>query len=591
MSLVESGQVKKGIGEIIPEALKGATADRASVIMGRTTTKYYPNGAQTLRSDQNRTIQFRLASSEMLDPMTAYLNLRVLAHNPKTRMEDYVHSIIQKAVLKVGGVEAENIDRVDLCHKLMAYATSPKQYYEHTAAVAQGAWKYAPRVGQRLRIDNGTAAVTALVPDVDASGSLYHDNSYPYFPETNPLWNQGHTSAIDAAGGVNVGNSLGGTIGAGTHFAIPLSEIFGFFKTSKYIPLFVLGALDIELTFNSYAACMFEGTNARVSATAAPLPSGVIVDALSGTDNVVPDAQRVYEVRDIAINVDTCAADPTYSMIVQQMASQSETGFEIPFTSMVSQQKTISNAGKNTISINRGVSFLRSVVVGMRPVVYVNEPKRQKSSFYYADTFKSFSMSIGNKRYPQNPITNTTQSYEELLKSFGLHNNIHSGSVLTPGRYHGKTDPIRGNQGAVFYDSDLMTYTDGARSNAGTPIAAGPLIDTSRQFNQLFLLGLNTEKVLQSNVLSGVNLRMSGFNIVLDLELQTTSEALAELKSRHNIVLNADPANAAAWTAIKTEAARHKPSFCFYDYDVEVSTVLLIDKSISIRADQVSVAE
>lgn len=584
MSLVESGQVKKGIGEIIPEALKGATADRASVIMSRTTTKYYPNGAQTIRSDQNRTLQFRLASSEMLDPMTAYLNLRVLAHNPKTRMEDYVHSIIQKAVLKIGGVEAENVDRVDLCHKMMAYASSPQQYYAHTAAVMQGAWKYTPRIGQRLNVDNGAGAVNSGEPAVDAGGSLYHSSSYAYFPETNPLWNQGHAQA-GAADADELSNSLGDrTIGYGTHFAIPLSEIFGFFKTSKYIPLFVLGAIDIEITFNSYSACMFEGLVAQPDANVATAVN-LLADAAE-----VPDAERVYEVRDIAINVDTCAADPTYSMIVQQMASQSETGLEIPFTSMVSQQKTISNAGKNTISINRGVSFLRSVVVGMRPVVYVNEPKRQKSSFYYADTFKSFSMSIGNKRYPQNPITSTTQSYEELLKSFGLHNNIHSGSVLTPDRYHGKSDPLRGIQGAIDYDAALMSYSNKGNAVTGVPLAAG-LSEVSRQYNQLFLLGLNTEKVLQSNVLSGVNLRMSGFNIVLDLELQTTSEALAELASRNHVVVTAAPANAAAWLTIQKAAARHKPSFTFYDYDIEVTTVMLIDKAISVRADQVSVAE
>lgn len=584
MSLVESGQVKKGIGEIIPEALKGATADRASVIMARTTTKYYPNGAQTIRSDQNRTLQFRLASSEMLDPMTAYLNLRVLAHHPKTHMEDYVHSIIQKAVLKIGGVECENVDRVDLCHKLMAYASSPQQYYQHTAAVMQGAWKFAPRHGMQVTVDDNANGPLQANSDrvTNAAGGLYHDNSYGHFPETNPLWNQGHTSEADYNAN-NTTTSLGDrSVGYGTHFAIPLSEIFGFFKTTKYVPTFVLGAIDIEITFNPYSACMFEGKLSRVTANGAiqaevsAQAPGLDGAARGAETAVVPDALRVYEVRDIAINIDTCAADPTYSMIVQQMASQSETGLELPFTSMVSQQKTISNAGKNTISINRGVSFLRSVIVGMRPVVYVNEPTRQKSSFYYADTFKSFAMSIGNKRYPQNPITSTTQSYEELLKGFGLHNNIHSGSVLTPERYKGKVDPLRSFQaGGVVYDHNLMSLT-----SAGTPLATAALFDAVRQYNQLFLLGLNTEKVLQSNVLSGVNLRMSGFNIVLDVELQTKSEAVAELRGRHHI--KADE---------KELAARHKPSYAFYDYDIEVTTVMLIDKAISIRADQVSVAE
>ncbi len=43
--------------------------------------------------------------------------------------------------------------------------------------------------------------------------------------------------------------------------------------------------------------------------------------------------------------------------------------------------------------------------------------------------------------------------------------------------------------------------------------------------------------------------------------------------------------------AHKADAARLKPSLVWADYDVEVNTLMLIDKSVSIRADQVSVAE
>jgi hypothetical protein len=125
--IVESGTPSRGMGEIIPEVAKlGAGADRASVILSRTTTRYYPNGAQTIKSNANRTLQFRIAASSMLDPMTSYLTFRALAHDPRTRLEDYAHSFIQKAVLKCGGVEIENIDRVDLAHRMLAYATSPQ---------------------------------------------------------------------------------------------------------------------------------------------------------------------------------------------------------------------------------------------------------------------------------------------------------------------------------------------------------------------------------------------------------------------------------------------------------------------------------
>ena len=578
--IVESGTPSKGMGEIIPEVAKlGAGADRASVILSRTTTRYYPNGAQTIKSNANRTIQFRIAASSMLDPMTSYITFRALAHDPRTRVEDYAHSFIQKAVLKCGGVEIENIDRVDLAHRMLAYATSPKQYYEHTAAACQGAWKYAPKAGAALY---GTNAANAPVVSQKAAnqapvGSTLHPDSYPYFAEDNPLWNQG--AAVDDR---TLGTSV---IGQGTHFQIPLSEVFGFFKTSKYIPLFCLGALDIELTMNDYANCCFEGHVYKfANAGAANYPYNALdVRAVDGTaldGNAVAAAKRVYELRDIRIHTDLCDADPVFTMLITQMSSQSATGLQIPFTSCVMQQKVISNAGRNTISINKGVSFLRSVVVAMRPLPLTNTPMRQKSNFMYGDTFSQYQMTIGNKLYPQNPISDTTESYVELLKSMGLHNNIASGSVLTKDIYTGRTDTLKSVAGGVLDDTDRMSILGGT---AGTPLAVGTLVDVDQQHKQQFLLGLNTEKVLQAGVLSGVNLRLSGFNIVLDLQLQTRTEALAELTANTGLAFTAD--------THKADAARLKPSLVWYDYDVEINTLMLIDKSVSIRADQVSVAE
>jgi len=583
--IVESGTPQKGMGEIIPEVAKlGAGADRASVILSRTTTRYYPNGAQTIKSNANRTLQFRIAASSMLDPMTSYITFRALAHDPRTRLEDYAHSFIQKAVLKCGGVEIENIDRVDLAHRMLAYATSPKQYYEHTAAACQGAWKYAPKAGAALY---GTAVADSPVVagkrtggvalNQASIGSALHPDSYPYFAEENPLWNQG--DARDTIG--TLGTS---TIGQGTHFQIPLSEIFGFFKTSKYIPLFCLGALDIELTMNDYANCCFEGHVYKFdNGNPNNFPHNALdvrpVDGTALNGNAVEAAKRVYELRDIRIHTDLCDADPVFTMLITQMASQSATGLQIPFTSCVLQQKVISNAGRNTISINKGVSFLRSVVVAMRPLPLTNTPMRQKSNFMYGDTFSQYQMTIGNKNFPQNPITDTTESYVELLKSMGLHNNISSGSVLTKDVYTGRVDSLRSFGGGVLDDTERMTVLGGT---VGQPIA-GTLVDVDQQAKQQFLLGLNTEKVLQAGILSGTNLRLSGFNIVLDLQLQTRTEALAELTSNTGLAMNVDDH--------KADAARLKPSLVWYDYDVEVNTLMLIDKSVSIRADQVSVAE
>jgi hypothetical protein len=578
--IVESGTPSRGMGEIIPEVAKlGAGADRASVILSRTTTRYYPNGAQTIKSNANRTLQFRIAASSMLDPMTSYLTFRALAHDPRTRLEDYAHSFIQKAVLKCGGVEIENIDRVDLAHRMLAYATSPKQYYEHTATACQGAWKYASKPGAALYATNAAGApVNSLKAANNASvGSALHPDSYPYFAEDNPLWNQG--AAVDDR---TLGTSV---IGQGTHFTLPLSEIFGFFKTSKYIPLFCLGALDIELTMNDYANCCFEGHVYKfANAGAANFPFNALdvrnVDGVALDANAVPAAKRVYELRDIRIHTDLCDADPVFTMLITQMASQSATGLQIPFTSCVLQQKVISNAGRNTISINKGVSFLRSVVVAMRPLPLTNTPMRQKSNFMYGDTFSQYQMTIGNKLFPQNPISDTTESYVELLKSMGLHNNIASGSVLTKDIYTGRVDTLRAVAGGVLDDTDRMTLPG---ATAATPLAVGVIVDVDQQAKQQFLLGLNTEKVLQAGVLSGVNLRLSGFNIVLDLQLQTRTEALAELTARTGLAMNID--------AHKPDAARLKPSLVWYDYDTEVNTLMLIDKSVSIRADQVSVAE
>jgi len=600
-----------GLSEIIPESLKIAGADRASVVLARSTATYYPTGSQTIRSDQNRTTTIRLASSEFIDPATAYLNFRALVHNPKTRHDDFINSLIDRVVVRVGGVEVENITDYGSMYRLLAMPSMPHQHYQHTASLQQGAWRYVQREGQRLTVSSarvlqdGTTATylddlgvvcvaytaggtSGMEPNIYLGSAI--TNGWGYSFTYNALWGQGNSSATDSAAVGDAKFSHGGsTIGRGSHFQIPLSELSGLMSTNKYLCLPLLGSVDLEITWAPYNKCMVEShvTVADRNGIHEDITNAAYVTAYGAAAAAVTNALRVYEVRDITVTVDTVAMDPTYSMFFQQLASQSQTGITIPFTSHVCQTKNFTPGGTQTLTYNKGVSFLKSVILGLRPSVLVNNPLRLKSDFYGADVFRSLQFELGGKSYPQNALTNTTATYQELMKAFNTHNNIHSGGLLSRDVYNGYKGS---NNNILTIDTAVMDFGTGASIPPSTTVMDRLVPLTPKQ---QFIMGMNYERVLgQPNVLSGVSMKTSGYNLLVNLGLQTKSEVEAELLAFHNVGAPAAGDSAQVILEKKEKASEFKPSWRYFSaYDVECLAVMVIDKAITLRMDTVSVAD
>ena len=55
-------------------------------------------------------------------------------------------------MVRVGGVEVENITDYASMYRLLAMPSMPHQHYQHTASLQQGAWRYVQREGQRLTV-------------------------------------------------------------------------------------------------------------------------------------------------------------------------------------------------------------------------------------------------------------------------------------------------------------------------------------------------------------------------------------------------------------------------------------------------------
>lgn len=129
-----------------PSNVKGLLTGKAismqEAIRNRSTERFRVQGG-SVYSDTNRTIQFRLTSSQYADMTTACLHYNLVKDSPLQLTEDLtVLSSIESARITIAGKEVE---RINQCRALkpIVYTSCSKEYYDTTLSMA-GAWKYKP---------------------------------------------------------------------------------------------------------------------------------------------------------------------------------------------------------------------------------------------------------------------------------------------------------------------------------------------------------------------------------------------------------------------------------------------------------------
>ena len=126
-SKFESSVIPKNLGDL----LQGKVLNMTSAVRDRTTTKFRVQGSSNY-SNNNRTIQFRLTSSNYADLSTACLHWKLKRDSTLQATEDLAMlSAIESARLLIAGKEVERVNNVRAL-KPIIYTKCSSDYYNTT---------------------------------------------------------------------------------------------------------------------------------------------------------------------------------------------------------------------------------------------------------------------------------------------------------------------------------------------------------------------------------------------------------------------------------------------------------------------------
>ena len=267
-SKFETSVIPKNLGDL----MNGKVMNMTSAVRDRTTQKFRVQGSSTY-SNNNRTIQFRLTSSNYADLSTATLHWRLKRDSTLQATEDLcMLSAIESARLMIAGKEVE---RINSCRALkpIIYTKCSSDYYNTTLSLA-GCWKFRPcRTGVLATNSSATSA-----PNNDSRANLSADNTYTIALPAGQPGDNGANIILDplrvmllphtATSTTNFGTgSATANLGYGTHsgsFGHPTNSQATSYSSYRIaynnpVPSNLLGGLVLENSFNPYTGSLTDG--------------------------------------------------------------------------------------------------------------------------------------------------------------------------------------------------------------------------------------------------------------------------------------------------------------------------------------------
>ena len=527
------------IQEVLPGALQYSGASMSSTVQNRQTSKFFPVGTDTYTPNGNKNIQFRLSSNNYIDPTTTMLNFHVQTTHEGTVISDLVTSIFQKVQLKIGGILVESHDQFGEAFRHLFYSSCSEDYYRHYAHAQLGAYLHKPSQARSVKVytpanpENAADDVYLCGlagPDItsgqNTAGLLMRNNGIPIWYEDTGLSLNQH----------NLGYNV----------SIPLSFLFGVFRTGKYLPLRNFGEIMVEITLNDYQNCCYQFN--RINNNDGILRAG-------DTNGLLATLDRSYNVRGLSITTDILTLDPVYVSLMDNLVA-SDAGIILPFETYTTSLHQMPWQGMHTILISKGASHLKSVYFFMKPAAIVNSRWHRKEDTYFMNRIANYQFTIGSDVFPLNRVESTNVAIQELSKALGHLSSTQRSSLLDRNTYLGlKTNGHETIQQYPTWNANGVNYD----------------IQTWRHMNPVFSMGsigLNTERVIGagSQTLSGINTKLRGYNIQLQLHF-------------------GDPG------ALHGTSAAHFADFNFQNTDILGYSTIHQDKLLIIKNSAVAVSD
>jgi hypothetical protein len=514
-----------GGSEYQPNAMSYRPPTKETFVIGRTTQRWTPTSGSSYSALNARTISFRLSAEAMLDPATAYLNLTLRTPRGYVVPEDLAPlSLISAVRLTVAGSQTEQYTSVGDATKPLLYVSSAADYLSGNASATMGSWLYRPSVGVGLAttaVANAIATVadsaTGIGGDTNSSsslgldatdsfkfvGSTYRSNSFPAGFEASTLSSSTKFTA----------RTVNGIDYQGQNYSIPLALIFGLFRVDQYLPLRVMGAVELTIELNQPSRSLI---------VCKPLvynPTNVITEG--SADSFTLD----YTLTNLSIVADLVHVNPSAAADIDALAAGS-TGLSLVIPTMVTTLFPSQQGGTSQQSLvcTRPYSNLNAQFVTMRPSAGANSPYWPKSMYFGGSRFLGCQSQIGGLSWPAQAIQSVSQAWVELRKALAgtRGTSIDKGSAVGFAEYacqypspYGAWSAASRGAAPDIREITAAGATDVTRSAFANSIASMP--------KACFVIGQNFSRVIGSDMetsLSGQNSRLSGYSVQTNITLR-----------------------------------------------------------------------
>lgn len=568
------------------------------------------NSQQISYNNVARDITIRMNSSGYCDTACTYLyaDLKV-KHSNCQILEEGLFNLIGQATLSVSGKIIERIEDVSALLPLLKHSCT--QEWLQTEGRLGGQYRYVKSSGFQTTIQNTDATDTAdntqnisiptvsgttrevKLPKKDGTASVVigqnqtnviyagqtvrHNsmNTCGKGPGTDELWR-------DLPEGTNKSDDTARTL------CIPLSLIFGLFRQhNTYLPVRNM-PLEIKLTLKQYAEA-FIHVPPCVSGKLHGRPIPVVADITASNDAVIPATGTKiasivsdlndtnfadYSLTNVHVLTDILTPAPALVSKIDSMAAGNTGISMIIDTYNVNKTPCQYSENINLVS-TRSYSHLKDVFTTFKPAAIETNLFLQKTDTYYGSLVESVSTQIGSKVMPStNPADSINEIFVNLRKCLGIQNNIgNSRGVVSAASFEGKPDAPSANCKKLPYSHgfipDLAIANATTSANKDERLFYAHLLPS--QVHSQFVVGTNTQRVLASSSLSGLN------------SIGTSYTCTTKVKFKRY--------NQQAMTDVTSSANNPSLDNCWGDNDLIATQIMHSDVLLSVSNGLVSVLE
>jgi len=391
-----------GLDERIPESAKvvGNAIPVQSVITGRRQQKFLPVNGSTFQPSQNP--NFRMsATSDFIIPSTATLHFKLVNKTKTAAGADSETScfddppalaVLQRSQLRASGVLVEDILETNRASAALTYTHMEPERYAKQGSIDTKNWKW--------NRDFGTEVIGNLP---DASSNYVQGELQDVRDLVNGLRldEYGVLERQELASGLydaSQGNEI--------EINLPLSYVFGLFRTNRVFPLSFVGELNIEFTLAQAVAAI-----------------------VSNVDTDVAD----YEIRDTYIVCDMAQLSDDYLKVLSQAFSSPDPGmaYNLPVDTLtnITQNKPISNSSQvNSYVFSKSTPFLKSILFTTQDNTArtsIDEYATSGMPNFLDATNSQVRLFVGSEVYPQYSVLDSPEEvFRNNMIALGTQGNV-----------------------------------------------------------------------------------------------------------------------------------------------------------------------